>query len=585
MAGTKRLSSPARGRSKNRCPATTSARPCRRNRLAGPTRSSRSRTFSEGDHVGDRCRVPVLRLGRARSGPGCAWKSVLSAMRSAGGLQARRRGAEATRTLAGVRDGLASAARRRDRRRNCRLGHAPDGGFRAGRRAGGSPSLRSVAWRECDELRAPDVQLGRLDDVHRCRGIGFERKAPARPVQGVRSPCAALCRSQPTHREHDGIDMVHREARARHESGREREAAPLGRSASGHPRRPSRASIRVLVDERTRREPDRMRRRLQRRVCVRETGAALRPRIAPVRECRRRPSSAESSTAVLDPRGSPPLPSTIRPSLGRFSLSHISLCGRRSYGPAVYHSPMALTASPAQSVVPAEAWEMLGRTDLEAYTSWDFPSHAAGHPDAGDASFNGVTPAGCVANLVRRYSGPGDLVVDPMAGSGTIGDVARALGRRAVSFDLVSRRPHILRADARAWPVPAETAALAVIDSPYSDNVAYSTDPRCLGRISCRDARFYDEMEKVALEAHRVLRPGGVLGWIIADEYRGGRYTSVGFRLLSVLERRFEPIDTIVLVRHHDRSASPMWEHRARRFNFYLRGFKFLFLLRKPVAE
>jgi len=246
---------------------------------------------------------------------------------------------------------------------------------------------------------------------------------------------------------------------------------------------------------------------------------------------------------------------------------------------------MALTASPAQSVVPAEAWEMLGRTDLEAYTSWDFPSQAAGHPDAGDASFNGVTPAGCAANLVRRYSGPGDLVVDPMAGSGTIGDVARALGRRAVSFDLVSRRPHILRADARAWPVPAETAALTVIDSPYSDNVAYSTDLRCLGRISCRDARFYDEMEKVALEAHRVLRPGGVLGWIIADEYRGGRYTSVGFRLLGVLERRFEPMDTIVLVRHHDRSASPMWEHRARRFNFYLRGFKFLFLLRKPVAE
>jgi len=228
---------------------------------------------------------------------------------------------------------------------------------------------------------------------------------------------------------------------------------------------------------------------------------------------------------------------------------------------------------------------MLGRTDLEAYTSWDFPSQAAGHPDAGDASFNGVTPAGCAANLVRRYSGPGDLVVDPMAGSGTIGDVARALGRRAVSFDLVPRRPHILRADARAWPLPTKTAALAVIDSPYSDNVAYSADPRCLGRISCRDARFYDEMEKVALEAHRVLRPGGVLGWIIADEYRGGAYTPVGFRLLGVLERRFESIDTIVLVRHHDRSASPMWEHRARRFNFYLRGFKFLFLLRKPVAE
>src|SRR5467141_1842789 len=145
---------------------------------------------------------------------------------------------------------------------------------------------------------------------------------------------------------------------------------------------------------------------------------------------------------------------------------------------------MAPTASHPQSQVPSEAWEMLGRTDLEAYTSWDFPSQAAGHPDAGDSSFNGVTPAGCAANLVRRYSGPGELVVDPMAGSGTIGDVARALGRRAVSFDLAPRRPHILRADARSWPLSAQTAALAVIDSPYSDNVVYSPDSRCLGRIS-----------------------------------------------------------------------------------------------------
>lgn len=227
---------------------------------------------------------------------------------------------------------------------------------------------------------------------------------------------------------------------------------------------------------------------------------------------------------------------------------------------------------------------MLGRTDLEAYTCWDFPTQSAGHPDAGDAAFNGVTPARCVVNLVRRYSQAGDVVVDPMAGSRTIGDVANALGRRAVSFDLVPRRSNIIRADARAWPLPNGSASLAVIDSPYSDNIVYGPDARCLGRIPCRDPRFYDELARVASEALRVLRPRGVLAWIIADEYRGGVYTPVGFRLISVLERSFDLLDTVVLVRHHDRSASPMWEHRARRFNFFLRGFKFLFIMRKPSA-
>src|SRR2546425_132837 len=160
------------------------------------------------------------------------------------------------KNFGGREDGLATAARRRDRRRNCRLGHAPDGGFRAGRCAGGGPPIRSVAWRECDELRAPDVEPGRLDDVHRGRGVRCEREAPARPVSGVRSPRAAIRRSEPTHGEHDGLDLVHRKACARHESGREREAPALGRSASFHARRPSRPSIRVLVDERPRREAD-----------------------------------------------------------------------------------------------------------------------------------------------------------------------------------------------------------------------------------------------------------------------------------------------------------------------------------------
>ncbi len=227
---------------------------------------------------------------------------------------------------------------------------------------------------------------------------------------------------------------------------------------------------------------------------------------------------------------------------------------------------------------------MLGRSDLEPYTAWDFPDQGAGTTRFGDASFNGVTPALCALNVVRRYTRPGDLVVDPMAGSGTIADVARSLGRRAVSLDIAPHRTDIARADARCWPLPAAVATLVVVDSPYSDNIHYSDDPRDLGRISCREGQFYREMGRVAGEAYRVLRPGGVLAWIISDEYKGGTYTPVGFRLQLVLAARFEFLDTVALLRHNDRSASPMWEHRARRYNFLLRGFKFLFLMRRPTG-
>lgn len=235
------------------------------------------------------------------------------------------------------------------------------------------------------------------------------------------------------------------------------------------------------------------------------------------------------------------------------------------------------------SSVSTTAWAALGRADLEASTCWDFPDQSWGEIPCGDPSFHGVTPARCVVNLVRRYSRPRDIILDPMAGSGTVSDVAKALGRRPVAFDLFPRRRDIGRADARCLPLPDAMASLAVIDSPYSDNVTYSEDARCLGRVPCRDPRFYQEMGRVASEAHRVLRGGGILAWIVSDEYRGGVYTPVGFRLFEVLRRSFTPVDVVVLVRHHDRTLAPMWEHRARRFNFLLRGFKFLFILRKPA--
>jgi len=233
------------------------------------------------------------------------------------------------------------------------------------------------------------------------------------------------------------------------------------------------------------------------------------------------------------------------------------------------------------SRVHAEAWAALGRSDLEPSTCWDFPDQGSRGLRLGDPAFNGVTPVGCVVNLVRRYTRPGDLVLDPMSGSGTVLDVTTSLGRRVAAFDLVPRRRDIARADARLCPVRSGVAALVIVDSPYSDNVVYGGGDGCLGRIPCREPRFYEEMDRVAVEAHRVLRPNGVLAWVISDEYRRSTYTPTGFRMFDVLARRFRPIDTVVLVRHHDRSASPMWEHRARRFNFFLRGFKFLFIMRK----
>jgi DNA modification methylase len=222
---------------------------------------------------------------------------------------------------------------------------------------------------------------------------------------------------------------------------------------------------------------------------------------------------------------------------------------------------------------------------VEATTLWNFPAQSSGELRAGDPRFNGCTPAFVAWNLIHRYTHPADLVVDPMAGSGTTLDVARACGRRVLAFDVEPVRDDIIRCDARSLPLEASSVDLHIIDSPYSDNIRYSDSPDDIGHLSARHEEFYEALEAVAVELHRTLRPSGVVGWVISDEYRQGTFTPVGFQLLERLLRRFTLMDIVCLARRGDRTLNPLWEHRARKRNFFLRGFKYLFLLRKEARR
>jgi len=170
-----------------------------------------------------------------------------------------------------------------------------------------------------------------------------------------------------------------------------------------------------------------------------------------------------------------------------------------------------------------------------------------------------------------------------MAGGGTTIDVARALGRRVIGLDLSPSRPDIVRNDARHLPFEDGSVDLHFVDSPYSDNLKYSDDPLCIGGIPAASERFFEEIAKVVAEVHRTLKPGGHAAWVISDEYRRGRFRPVGFRVFAILSNYFEPVDVVILVRHHDSGSDPMWEHRARKRNFFLRGFKYLFIVRKQT--
>ena len=219
---------------------------------------------------------------------------------------------------------------------------------------------------------------------------------------------------------------------------------------------------------------------------------------------------------------------------------------------------------------------------LEATTLWDFPRQSYGKKQKGDNKYPGVTPALIIWNLVWRYTDPGDLVVDPMCGSGTTIDVCREEGRRVIGYDIKPTRPDIIQNDARRIPLPDNNVDLVFVDSPYGDNIRYNDHPDCIGKISSENEIFYDELEKVIQECHRILKKGKTLGWLIGDQWVKNKYTPVGFRLYERLNKYFETLDIICVTRRGQSSNTSLWYNRARRHNFYLRGFKYLFIMRKP---
>ncbi len=220
---------------------------------------------------------------------------------------------------------------------------------------------------------------------------------------------------------------------------------------------------------------------------------------------------------------------------------------------------------------------------LQPTTLWDFPSQNYGAGRQGDTAFAGATPSWIIWNLLVRYTLPKDLVVDPMAGSGTTLDVARDLGRRGLAYDLAPKRRDIFRADARNLPLENQKADFVFLDPPYGDHLAYSDDPRCIGRLPAATPEYYAAMDKVFAEVARILRRDRYLAVYISDSYskRNG-FIPLGFEIFSQLRQRFEPVDIIAVVRRNQTLAMGNYRAAAEEGNFYLRGFHYLFILYRP---
>jgi DNA modification methylase len=222
---------------------------------------------------------------------------------------------------------------------------------------------------------------------------------------------------------------------------------------------------------------------------------------------------------------------------------------------------------------------------IQVTTLWDYPSQDYGDELQGKAGYKGATPSYVIWNLIQRYTKEKDLVVDPFAGSGTTLDVARDLGRRALGYDVHPARKDIFRVDARKLPPELTSKVdLVFIDPPYSTHLDYGDDPRDIGKLDVANGdAYYNAMDQVFAEIHRLLKPAAHLGLYVSDSYVHGKgFYPIGFELFARLRaRKFEPVDIISVTRRNKTLEMGNYRKAAEDQNFFLRGFNYLFIMRK----
>src|SRR5690606_13029439 len=93
--------------------------------------------------------------------------------------------------------------------------------------------------------------------------------------------------------------------------------------------------------------------------------------------------------------------------------------------------PVLVEAITLEGLDDAERMKRLG-IKIQPYDVWQFPSC---HDLMGD-NHPGRIPGELVCHVLYFFTKPGDLVVDPMAGSGTTLDACLLMGRKCRGYDI-----------------------------------------------------------------------------------------------------------------------------------------------------
>lgn len=158
-------------------------------------------------------------------------------------------------------------------------------------------------------------------------------------------------------------------------------------------------------------------------------------------------------------------------------------------------------------------------------TLWDIGERA---DYAGKGDFHGNCPPQVVENCVLLKTKKGELIVDPMAGSGTALDVCKLLGRNCIAYDIKppKSRNDIIRNDSRKIPLENNSADMVFLHPPYWDMVYYTSVDEGLPDLSRTETldEYLSMLGQVLRECYRILKSEKYLCILLGDRIKNGRF-------------------------------------------------------------
>jgi SAM-dependent methyltransferase len=215
--------------------------------------------------------------------------------------------------------------------------------------------------------------------------------------------------------------------------------------------------------------------------------------------------------------------------------------------------------------------------------------------------------------MMRRYTQPGEWVLDTFAGAGTTLIEGRRLGRNTIGIELqpeVAERARSLIAlePCPGGPTLAEmvtadsctvdlhallagygrrSVQLVIMHPPYLDIIKFSDDPRDLSNSGSVEA-YLERMRRLTANVSQVLDEGRYLVLVIGDKYAAGEWIPLGFRTMDVVMQMGFSLKSIIVKNFEGttakRTQKALWRYRALAGGFYVFKHEYVFIFRRRIG-